>query len=142
MSGTVPVYLSEISSPKTRGLVGGLGGVGLSFGTMMANWVGFACGYAAYGSVQWRLPLALQIPWGIVLFTGLITFMPNSPRQLIKQGKVEEALRVFTKIRSDLHSREVQEEFSLMKGQIEYEMDREIPSYGEIFKLYRHRALV
>lgn len=142
MSGTVPVYLSEISSPRTRGLVGGLGGVGLSLGTMCANWVGFACGYASYGSVQWRLPLALQIPWGIVLFIGLTTFMPNSPRQLIKQGKIEESLRVFTQIRSDLHDRAVQEEFSLMKGQIEYEMEREIPSYGEIFKLYRHRALV
>jgi MFS family permease len=66
----VPIYLSEIGSPKTRGLIGGLGGVGLSLGTMTANWVGFACGYAPYGPVQWRVPLAIQIPWGIILFVS------------------------------------------------------------------------
>jgi hypothetical protein len=109
---------------------------------MTADWVGFACGYASYGAVQWRLPLALQIPWGIVLFAGLVTFMPNPPRQLIRHGKVEQALRFFTRIRSDLHSRDVQQKFSLMKDQIEFEMEREIPSYREIFRIYRHRALV
>lgn len=142
MSGTVPIYLSEISAPKTRGLIGGLSGVGLSLGTMTANWTGFACGYAPYGSVQWRLPLAIQVPWGIILFIGLATFMPNSPRQLIQKGKVEEARREFVRIRSDLHSHEVHEEFGLMRAQIEYEFTREIPSYREIFKLYRHRVLV
>lgn len=68
--------------------------------------------------------------------------MPNSPRQLILHGKVEEALRDFTRIRSDLHSQEAREEFALMKAQIEYEMQREIPTYREIFKLYTHRACV
>lgn len=142
LSGTVPIYLSEISAPKTRGLIGGLSGVGLSLGTMTANWTGFACGYAPYGSVQWRLPLAIQVPWGIILFIGLATFMPNSPRQLIQKGNVEAARREFIRIRSDLHSHEVHEEFGLMRAQIEYEITREIPSYREIFKLYRHRVLV
>lgn len=104
--------------------------------------VGFACGYASYGDVQWRLPLGLQIPWGIILLGGLCTFMPNSPRQLIQHGKVEQALHDFTRIRSDLHSQAVREEFALMKAQIEYEMQREIPTYREIFKIYTHRACV
>lgn len=142
LSATVPIYLSEISPPKSRGMIGGLSGVGLSFGTMVSNWVGFACGYAPYGSIQWRLPLGIQIPWGIILFIGLATFMPNSPRQLIQKGKVEEARREFIKIRSDLHSHEVVEEFGLMRAQIEYEQTREIPTYREIFRLYRHRVLV
>lgn len=68
--------------------------------------------------------------------------MPNSPRQLIQHGKVEEALRDFTRIRNDLHSQEAREEFALMKAQIEYEMQREVPTYREIFKLYTHRACV
>ena len=29
---------------------------------VMSNWVGFACSYAPYGPVQWRLPLGIQIP--------------------------------------------------------------------------------
>ena len=68
--------------------------------------------------------------------------MPNSPRQLIRNGKVEQARKEFTKIRRDLHSHEVLSEFTQMRAQIEYEMQREITSYREVFRLFRHRALV
>ncbi|EON98695.1 putative mfs monosaccharide transporter protein [Phaeoacremonium minimum UCRPA7] len=139
---TVPVYLSEISSPKHRGLIGGISGCGITFGIMASNWIGFACSYAPYGALQWRLPLGIQIPWGIILFAGLATFMPNSPRQLIWKGKVDEARREFIKIRRDLQSHEIQEEFALMRSQIEFELEREIKTYRETFKLFRHRALV
>lgn len=142
MVATVPIYLSEISAPHVRGLIGGISGCGISLGTMVSNWVGFACAYAPYGAVQWRLPLGIQIPWGIILFIGLATFMPNSPRQLIRSGKIEAARREFLKIRRDLASHEAQEEFALMRAQIEFEQQREIKSLGEVFRLFRHRALV
>ncbi|ROW00060.1 hypothetical protein VPNG_08354 [Cytospora leucostoma] len=138
---TVPIYLSEISAPSQRGLIGGISGCGISFGAMMSNWVGMACGYAPYGPVQWRLPLGLQVPWGVVLFIGLATFMPNSPRQLIRHGKVDQAREEFTRIRRDLESHEVHDEFVLMRSQIEFEMEREIKSVKEIFLLFRHRVL-
>ncbi|KAJ5674954.1 uncharacterized protein N7477_004888 [Penicillium maclennaniae] len=139
---TVPIYLSEISDPRYRGLIGGISGCGISFGTMASNWVGFACSYAPYGPVQWRLPLGIQIPWGIIMFIGLATFMPNSPRQLIRSGKIELARSEFRRIRRGFEAHEVQEEFQLMQVQIEYEMEREITSFREIFKLFRHRVLV
>lgn len=142
MVSTVPIYLSEISAPRHRGLIGGISGCGISFGTMMSNWVGFACGFAPYGTTQWRLPLGLQVPWGVVMFIGLQTFMPNSPRQLIRRGKVDEARSEYIRIRRDLKAHEVQEEFALMRSQIEYETERELTSYREIFKVFRHRVLV
>lgn len=109
---------------------------------MVSSWVGFACGYANFGDLQWRLPLAFQIPWGIILFIGLATFMPDSPRQLIQKGKVEEARKEFGRIRNDLFSHEIQQEFNFMHSQIEYEMNREVLSFWEIYKLYSHRVLV
>lgn len=142
MVATVPIYLSEISTPYSRGLIGGISGCGISLGTMASNWVGFACSYAPYGPVQWRLPLGVQIPWGIVLFIGLATFMPDSPRMLIRKGQIEAARSQFTKIRRDLNSHDVREEFALMHAQIDFEKKREIKSLGEIFRLFRHRALV
>ncbi|KAL2788895.1 general substrate transporter [Aspergillus keveii] len=142
MVGTVPIYLSEISDPRYRGLIGGISGCGIAFGTMASNWVGYACSWAPYGAVQWRLPLAIQIPWGIIMFSGLVTFMPNSPRHLVRNGKVEEARNEFSRIRRDLNSLELRQEFAQMLAQIEYEKEREITSYKEIFKLFRHRALV
>lgn len=142
MVGTVPIYLSEISDPRYRGLIGGISGCGIAFGTMASNWVGYACSWAPYGAVQWRLPLAIQIPWGIIMFIGLVTFMPNSPRYLVRNGKVEAARNEFSRIRRDLNSHELRQEFSQMLAQIEYEKEREITSYKEIFRLFRHRALV
>ncbi|KAJ5896704.1 uncharacterized protein N7473_006103 [Penicillium subrubescens] len=142
MVATVPIYLSEISDPRFRGLIGGISGCGISFGTMVSNWVGFACSYASYGPVQWRLPLGIQIPWGVIMFVGLATFMPNSPRQLIRNGKIEEARNEFSRIRRGVNLHEVEEEFVQMQAQIEYEMEREIKSYREIWKLFRRRVLV
>jgi MFS family permease len=141
MYATVPIYLSEVAPPNHRGMIAGLAGLGISCGSMIANWIGFSCGYAPYGQVQWRLPLGLQMPWGVVLFIGLATFMPNSPRSLIRHGRVDAAREAFQKIRTDLQSDEAQHEFALMKAQIEFEREREITSYKEVFQLYRHRAL-
>lgn len=142
MVATVPVYLSEISDPRFRGLIGGISGCGISFGTMMSNWVGFACSYAPYGPLQWRLPLAIQVPWSVIMFIGLSTFMPNSPRHLIRSGKIEQARIEFARLRRGMQLHEMQEEFILMQAQIEYEMEREVTSYREIFKLFRRRVLV
>jgi len=108
----------------------------------MSNWVGFLCGLAPYGQLQWRLPLSLQIPWGIIMFIGLTTFMPDSPRQLIRAGKVDKARLEFLKIRRDLASEESTREFAFMHAQIEFEMARELTSYKEIFKLFKRRVLV
>ncbi|PWY70429.1 MFS monosaccharide transporter [Aspergillus heteromorphus CBS 117.55] len=139
---TVPIYLSEISDPRYRGLIGGISGCGIAFGTMASNWVGYACSFAPYGPVQWRLPLGIQIPWGIIMFLGLITFMPDSPRHLIRKGKVEQARAEYKRIRRDLRPDEVHQEFTAMVSQIEYEKEREITSYKDVFRLFRRRALV
>lgn len=142
MVATVPIYLSEISAPQHRGLIGGISGCGISFGTMASNWVGFACGYAEYGPLQWRLPLAMQVPWGVILFVGLATFMPDSPRQLIGVGKVEKARRAFERIRTDLQPWEVEREFLVMRALIEGEMRQEKLSYREVYARYKHRVWV
>lgn len=84
----------------------------------------------------------MQVPWGVILFCGLATFMPDSPRQLLRIGKVDDARREFLKIRKDLNSQAAGQEFALMRAQIEYEVEREVKSYKEIFRLFRHRALV
>ncbi|KAK2469876.1 hypothetical protein H9L39_18691 [Fusarium oxysporum f. sp. albedinis] len=142
MISIVPIYLSEIAAPQSRGLIGSISGCGVSLGTMASNWVGLACSYAPYGQTQWRLPLGLQIPWGLILFIGLATFMPSSPRQLIRWGRIEDARLQFKRTRHDLNDHEADEEFADMQSQIEYEMRREIKSLKEVFIKYRHRALV
>lgn len=141
MISIVPIYLSEIAAPHNRGLIGSISGCGVSLGTMIYNWVGLACSCAPYGPTQWRLPLGMQVPWGVILFMGLATFMPNSPRHLVRQGKVEAARLQFKRTRHDLASHEAEQEFALMRDQIEFEMQRELKSL-KVFILFRHRVLV
>jgi outer membrane protein assembly factor BamD (BamD/ComL family) len=76
------------------------------------------------------------------MFIGLGTFMPNSPRHLLQKGKTEEARKAFLRIRHDLESHEVQQEFAVMTSQIAYEQEQRSPSLLSAFKRYRHRVLV
>ena len=71
----------------------------ICIGGLLANWIGYACGFAPYGEFQWRFPLALQIPPGVILFIGLQFFLPDSPRWLIRVGRYDEALEAFKSIR-------------------------------------------
>lgn len=68
--------------------------------------------------------------------------MPNSPRQLIRSGKVDQARIEYLKIHRDLNLHEAQEEFAFMRAQIQFEMQREVTSYKETFRFFRHRAFV
>lgn len=142
MISVVPVYLSEISPPRHRGLIGSVSGLGVSFGTMLSNWVGLACSYASYGPTQWRLPLGLQVPWGIILFIGLATFMPNSPRHLVRQARILEARDAFMRTHHDVDNHRAEEEFALMRRQIEFEMGQEVTSLRDVFTRFRHRAIM
>lgn len=54
---------------------------------------------------------------------------------------MEKARIEFIKVWRILHSYEAQEEFALMRAQIEYEQERELKSTGEIFRLSKHRAM-
>ena len=142
MVGTVPTYLAEISKPEHRGMLGGIAGVGISLGAMLANWVGFACYFAPYGPVQWRVPLAMQIPWGIIMFFGLATFMPDSPRHLIRAGKNDAACNAFRKTHRIPRSSDDLQGFDTLVAQVQMEMEHESITYAQAFRLYRRRALV
>lgn len=76
------------------------------------------------------------------MFIGLSTFMPSSPRQLIRSGEIDRARSEFAHLRRGMQAHEVQEEFMTMQAQIEYETEREIGSYWEICKTFRRRVLV
>lgn len=75
---TAPVYLAELSPPENRGFLVGLKGLMNTLGFFTAGWVGYA-GSFAHGELQWRIPLATQIPPAMFLAVMTI-FLPYSPR--------------------------------------------------------------
>ncbi|ESK91099.1 mfs monosaccharide transporter [Moniliophthora roreri MCA 2997] len=139
--GTVPIYNSEISPPTSRGFIGGLSGYMIGFGTCAANWIGYLCGYAnpeTSGSFQWRFPLALQIPPGVILFFGLQFVLPDSPRWLIRHGYDDRARLAYAQINGQAEN----QEFNDMREQILYEKDSEVNSVREAWAKYRKRVAV
>ncbi|KIX00278.1 uncharacterized protein Z518_10417 [Rhinocladiella mackenziei CBS 650.93] len=93
----VPLYQSEVSPPKVRGLIVGLHGIFISLGTILSNWIGFGFYFVNASGSQWRVPLALQCVPTLVLATG-VWFVPESPRWLINQDRHDDALRVLTRL--------------------------------------------
>ncbi len=66
MTSTVPSYQGECAKPHQRGPLVILSGSLIGFGIMTSYWVGLGC-YYAEGDVQWRLPIAMQCVFTIVM---------------------------------------------------------------------------
>jgi len=88
-----PVYISEISPARRRGLLVGLFQMFIVSGILIAYCSNFALAEAALGRFEWRAKLlAPAFPAALVL--GLLFSIPNSPRWLAGKGRHDEALAV------------------------------------------------
>ena len=93
-STTVPVYISEVAPPKTRGWQVSLFQLAITIGILAAYLVDFA--FAR--SESWRWMLGLAVVPGAILGAGML-FMPESPRWLAKFLHPDAARAVLARIR-------------------------------------------
>jgi MFS family permease len=84
----VPLYQSECSPPKIRGLLVGTHGILLCCGYSAASWVGVGFFFVHASGAQWRLPLAIQCVAPLVLSIAVF-FLPESPRWRKSSGRSE-----------------------------------------------------
>ncbi|PCH41296.1 sugar transporter [Wolfiporia cocos MD-104 SS10] len=100
-TSTVPSYHAECSAPSKRGSFIMIEGSLITFGVMISywvrapQWIDFAFYWLKGSSAQWRVPIAVQIFFAIMMIVG-ITFLPESPRWLAKKGRHAEALAVIS----------------------------------------------
>ncbi|KAJ5917241.1 hypothetical protein N7466_010795 [Penicillium verhagenii] len=87
---TVPVWQSEISKPSKRGAHVVTDGIFIGAGITISLWIDFGFYFVTGSSVSWRFPLAFQIVLSLVVLS-FVMFFPESPRWLVKKGRVEEA---------------------------------------------------
>jgi MFS family permease len=90
LSATVPVWQSECSSAANRGKHVVLDGLFMSLGYSIESWVNLGFFELKHGSITWRLPLAIPTLFSILLMIAIWT-MPESPRWLVRVGRVEAA---------------------------------------------------
>ncbi|KAI8978293.1 general substrate transporter [Trametes punicea] len=92
-----PLYMAEISPPEVRGSLMALEQLAIVIGAVLGFWTGFFTRDNP-GSACWRIPLGIQLIPGILLGLGCMA-LPPSPRLLVQQGRIEEALRSLAKLR-------------------------------------------
>lgn len=83
---SIPIYLAELAPAETRGRVGTLTQLMIASGILLAYIVSYLLAPAA----AWRWMIGVAIVPAVVLLVG-ITFLPESPRWLIKHGREAEA---------------------------------------------------
>lgn len=90
---TVPVWQSEISRATKRGAHVVCDGIFLGAGASVALWIDLGCFFVKDNSVSWRFPLAFQI-LPLLFVIVFIAVLPESPRWLVKKGRLEEARQI------------------------------------------------
>ncbi|KAL6407202.1 MFS monosaccharide transporter [Ilyonectria robusta] len=90
-----------------------------TLGFFVAGWVGYA-GSFAVGDLQWRIPLATQIPPALLLAIMTI-FLPYSPRWLASKERYDEAKKVMYSLHAHRGSEVLEAEFAEMCSQIQLE---------------------
>jgi len=122
-----PVYLSEISPAHSRGLLVGLTGNSLTFGYVVSGCAALGFHYITV-SYQWRLNFIVATGVALALLLSLVT-LPESPRWLVANGRVDEAGKILTSIHkttADAEGAVARAELLQIVAQVE--LDRTLPN--------------
>ena len=110
-SALVPAYMSEMSPARLRGRLSGINQTMIVSGMLLSYVVDFLLKDMPE-TIAWRLMLSLAAVPAIILFLGVLR-LPESPRFLVRHGKLEEARQVLGFIREknevDAELRDIQE---------------------------------
>eukprot|EP01135_Chromosphaera_perkinsii_P008051 Nk52_evm1s1096 gene=Nk52_evmTU1s1096 len=128
LSLVVPMYNSELSAPKTRGMLVGLQQLAITFGILVAFLVNLA--FQHKHPDGWRYSLIGQSVFGAILVIGVYA-LPESPRWLIKHGKDDLATGHLKRLRGVTN---VDVEFTQIKQTVEYEEAIGKGEWADLFK--------
>lgn len=92
---SAPCYVSELAHPKWRGTMTGLYNTMWYIGSIIASWTCYGTNYIE-GNGAWRIPIWLQLVSSIIVAGGAF-FLPESPRWLVAQDRVDEARQILGK---------------------------------------------
>ncbi|MFS0750499.1 sugar porter family MFS transporter [Oceanobacillus sp. 1P07AA] len=96
-SALVPAYMSEMAPARLRGRLSGINQTMIVSGMLLSYIVAFALKDLPE-TMAWRLMLSLAAVPALILFFGVLR-LPESPRFLIKNNKIDEARKVLSYIR-------------------------------------------
>jgi sugar porter (SP) family MFS transporter len=136
----VPIWMNEVVPPSVRGVLVDCHCVGLLIGYTSATVVGYGFFHLpADNNGGWRGPLSFQCLPVALLLMG-IYWMPESPRWLISQDRIEEAEKVLNKLHAPEEAR-----IELQQIRTAIDVDRHLEkSWWSMFskRSYRKRSFL
>jgi len=121
ISAIVILYMSEIAPKKVRGAVVAGYQFCITIGILLATCVTYAT-QNRRDTGSYRIPIAVQFLWAIILATGL-ALLPESPRYFVKKGKLDQAAKALAVVRGQpVDSEYIQDELAEIIANHEYEM--------------------
>ncbi|KAL8691852.1 MAG: hypothetical protein Q9218_003013 [Villophora microphyllina] len=121
VSAIIILYMSECSPRKIRGAIVSGYQFAITIGLLLASCVDYAT-QNRMDSGSYRIPIAIQMLWALILGIG-IAFLPESPRYLVKRGKLDDAAHVLSRLRGQpVQSDYVQHELAEIVANHEYEL--------------------
>jgi MFS transporter, SP family, arabinose:H+ symporter len=103
-----PMYIAEVSPADKRGRLVGFFQFNVVAGILVAYLSNYLIGLANFGSAEWRWKLGVTGLPAALFFLMLLT-IPQSPRWLVRRGRLAEAREVFTRIGEPDPGREIQD---------------------------------
>jgi SP family sugar:H+ symporter-like MFS transporter len=121
VSATIIMYMSEVAPKKVRGAIVSGYQFCITIGLMLASCVVYATQNRT-DSGSYRIPIAIQMLWAILLAGGLAT-LPESPRYYVKRGKLDKAANALGRLRGQAQDSEfIQQELAEIVANHEYEL--------------------
>lgn len=100
-SMTSPMYIAEISPARIRGRMVSVNQFAIVFGMLVVYFVNYAI--ALQGDDAWDISRGWRYMFGsealpAAVFLGLLFFVPESPRWLVKRGKEDQAGAILSRV--------------------------------------------
>lgn len=127
----VPVYIAELSPPRSRGALVSVNQVAILTGMVLSYlvnaWIGGLGDRGWLSTVGWRMMLGAEaVP--ALIFLVLSLKIPESPRWLLKQGSLERAHEVLALLHGEVAGRkeldEIREAIAHERGSVSALLDR------------------
>ncbi|KAI4651561.1 hypothetical protein J4E85_011453 [Alternaria conjuncta] len=133
ISATIPLYQSETAPKWIRGTIVGCYQLAITIGLLLAAIVNNSTKDRT-DTGSYRIPIAVQFAWAIILFTGCI-WLPETPRWFIKKGRPEKAAKSLSTLRRlNVDDPALVEELAEITANHEYEMSLGKATYLDCFR--------
>jgi len=133
ISALIPLYQSETAPKWIRGAIVGAYQFAITVGLLLAAVIDNAT-HLRNDTGSYRIPIAVQFAWAIVLIAGMIV-LPETPRFYIKRGKVDKAAESLGRLRRLAPDHPaIQNELREIKANHDFEMSLGKASYLDCFR--------